>query len=43
MEESRDKWCLRFLFERKRVFTLKKDSIDIANLEEVEMELIDFG
>ena len=34
---------LGFLFERKGIFTLKKESIDIADLEEVEMELIDFG
>ncbi|MDG1237354.1 MAG: YebC/PmpR family DNA-binding transcriptional regulator [Flavobacteriales bacterium] len=34
---------LGFLFERKGVFTIKRESINIEDLEEVEMELIDFG
>ena len=32
-----------FLFERKGIFTLKKESIGVDDLEEVEMELIDYG
>ena len=34
---------LSFLFERKGIFTLKKQNINTEDLEEVEMELIDFG
>ena len=34
---------LGFLFERKGIFTLKKQNINTEDLEEVEMELIDFG
>lgn len=34
---------LSYLFERKGIFTLKSESIDSDDLEEVEMELIDFG
>jgi YebC/PmpR family DNA-binding regulatory protein len=34
---------LGFLFERKGIFTLKKETIEIEDLEELEMELIDFG
>ena len=34
---------LRCLVERKGLFTVKKDSLDAADLEEVEMDLIDFG
>ena len=34
---------LGFLFERKGIFTVNKGSIDYIDLEEVEMELIDFG
>ena len=37
------KGSLGFLFERKGIFTVKKDSIDAVDLEEVEMDLIDFG
>ena len=34
---------LGFLFERKGIFTLKKETIETEDLEELEMELIDFG
>ena len=34
---------LGFLFERKGIFTVNKGSIDSIDLEEVEMELIDYG
>lgn len=34
---------LGFLFERKGIFTLKKQTIEIEDLEELEMDLIDFG
>jgi len=34
---------LSFLFERKGIFTLKKETIEIEELEELEMDLIDFG
>ena len=34
---------LGFLFERKGIFTLKKQTIEIEDLEELEMGLIDFG
>ena len=34
---------LGFLFERKGIFTLKKKTIETEDLEELEMELIDFG
>ena len=34
---------LGFLFERKGIFTLKKECIGVEDLEEVEMELIDYG
>ena len=34
---------LGFLFERKGIFTLKKETIEIEELEELEMDLIDFG
>lgn len=34
---------LGFLFERKGIFTLKKETIEIEDLEELEMDLIDFG
>ena len=37
------KGSLGFLFERKGLFTVKKDSIDAVDLEDVEMDLIDFG
>ena len=37
------KGSLGFLFERKGIFTVKKDSIDAVDLEDVEMDLIDFG
>ena len=37
------KGSLGFLFERKAIFTVKKDSIDAVDLEDVEMDLIDFG
>jgi len=34
---------LGFLFERKGIFTLKKETIETEDLEELEMDLIDFG
>ena len=34
---------LGFLFERKGIFTLKKETIQTEDLEELEMDLIDFG
>ena len=34
---------LGFLFERKGIFTLQKETIEIEELEELEMDLIDFG
>ena len=34
---------LSFLFDRKGVFTIKKDQLEGMNLEELEMELIDGG
>ena len=34
---------LGFLFERKGIFTLKKETIQTEELEELEMDLIDFG
>ena len=34
---------LGFLFERKGIFTLKKETIQTEDLEELEMGLIDFG